>query len=93
MTRCSAWNGSRAFSKYLVHHILLVTSADESRRQTLVCPPVYAPGLALSPCGAVREEEVPEVPDKSQHVASHVRHALWHTRYYIGNPEFLFLKS
>ena len=29
------------------------TSADESRRQIVVCPPVYAAGLAISPCGAV----------------------------------------
>jgi hypothetical protein len=49
--RCSAWNGLRAFSKYLVRCILLVTSADESRRQIVVCPPVYAAGLAVSPCG------------------------------------------
>jgi hypothetical protein len=52
VTRCSAWNGSRAFSKYLVRCILLVTSADESRRQIVVCPPVYAAGLDISPCGA-----------------------------------------
>jgi hypothetical protein len=25
---------------------------DERRRQTVVCPPVYAAGLAISPCGA-----------------------------------------
>jgi hypothetical protein len=29
-----------------------VTSADERRRQIVVCPPVYAAGLAISPCGA-----------------------------------------
>jgi hypothetical protein len=36
----------------LVLSILLVTSADESRRQIVVCPPVYAAGLAISPCVA-----------------------------------------
>jgi hypothetical protein len=25
---------------------------DERRRQIVVCPPVYAAGLAISPCGA-----------------------------------------
>jgi hypothetical protein len=29
-----------------------VTSADERRRQIVVCPPFYAAGLAISPCGA-----------------------------------------
>jgi hypothetical protein len=29
-----------------------VTSADERRRQIVVCPPVYAAGLSISPCGA-----------------------------------------
>jgi ferredoxin-thioredoxin reductase catalytic subunit len=57
VTRCSAWNGSRAFSKYLVRCILLVTSADESRRQIVVCPPVYAAGSAISPCGATSADE------------------------------------
>jgi hypothetical protein len=33
------------------YYFLLVTSADESRRQIVVCPPVYAAGLAISPCG------------------------------------------
>jgi ferredoxin-thioredoxin reductase catalytic subunit len=55
--RCSAWNGSRTFSKYLVRCILLVTSADESRRQIVVCPPVYAAGLAVSPCGVTSADE------------------------------------
>jgi hypothetical protein len=55
--RCSAWNGSRAFLKYLVRCILLVTSADESRRQIVVCPPVYAAGLAVSPCGVTSPDE------------------------------------
>jgi hypothetical protein len=27
------------------------TSADQRRRQVVVCPPVYAAGLAISPCG------------------------------------------
>jgi hypothetical protein len=55
--RCSAWNGSRAFSKYLVRCILLVTSADESRRQIVFCPPVQAVGLAVSPCGVTSADE------------------------------------
>jgi hypothetical protein len=29
-------------------------STDESRRQIVVCPPVYAAGLAISPCGGGR---------------------------------------
>jgi hypothetical protein len=37
-------NGSRAMF-HVLGEILLVTSADESRRQIVVCPPVYAAGL------------------------------------------------
>jgi hypothetical protein len=40
---------------YLVpgsHFPVWCTSSDESRRQIVLCPPVYAAGLAISPCGA-----------------------------------------
>jgi hypothetical protein len=50
--RCSAWNGLRAFSKFLVRYTLLVTNTDERRRQIVVCPPVDAAGLAIFLCGA-----------------------------------------
>ncbi len=42
---------------HVLGDILLVTSADESRRQIVVCPPVYAAGLAVSPCGVTSADE------------------------------------
>jgi hypothetical protein len=43
---------------HVLGDILLVTSADESRRQIVVCPPVYAAaGLAISPCGVTSADE------------------------------------
>jgi hypothetical protein len=42
---------------HVLGDILLVTSADESRRQIVVCPPVYAAGLAVSPCGVASADE------------------------------------
>jgi hypothetical protein len=43
---------------HVLGDILLVTSADESRRQIVVCPPVYAAaGLAISPSGVTSAEE------------------------------------
>jgi hypothetical protein len=42
---------------HVLGDILLVTSADESRRQIVVCPPVYAVGLAVSPCGVTSADE------------------------------------
>jgi hypothetical protein len=43
---------------HVLGDILLVTSADESRRQIVVCPPVYAAaGLAISPCGVTSPDE------------------------------------
>jgi hypothetical protein len=48
-----------------------VTSADERRRQIVVCPPVYAAGLAISPCVAAADEphafwkkEIDDVPNR-----------------------------
>jgi hypothetical protein len=41
------------------HFPVWCTSADESRRQTVVCPPADAAGLAISPCGA---DEQPPSP-------------------------------
>ena len=42
---------------HVLGDILLVTSADESRRQIVVCPPVCAAGLAVSPCGVTSADE------------------------------------
>jgi hypothetical protein len=43
-----------------------VTSADERRRQIVVCPPFYAAGLAISPCGAVElEQEVRKMVERA----------------------------
>jgi hypothetical protein len=42
---------------HVLGDILLVTSADESRRQIVFCPPVYAAGLAVSPCGVTSADE------------------------------------
>jgi hypothetical protein len=43
---------------HVLGDILLVTSADESRRQIAVCPPVHAAaGLAISPCGVTSADE------------------------------------
>jgi hypothetical protein len=42
---------------HVLGDILLVTSADESIRQIVVCPPVYAAGLAVSPCGVTSADE------------------------------------
>jgi hypothetical protein len=35
-----------------IYTLLLVTDADESRRQIVLCLPVYDAGIAISPCGA-----------------------------------------
>jgi hypothetical protein len=43
---------------HVLGDLLLVTCADESRRQIVVCPPVYAAaGLAISPCGVTSADE------------------------------------
>jgi hypothetical protein len=43
---------------HVLGDILLVTSADENRRQIVVCPPVYAAAeLAISPCGVTSADE------------------------------------
>jgi hypothetical protein len=83
-----------------------VTSADERRRQIVICPPFYAAGLAISPCGAVLLtrfsifissgvclSNLPQVPGaKSTPHRSYVRYYALHAGVRVPFLEFNFVR-